>query len=420
MGLAASVNERLASSPALPRARQYRLVAIVAAVLVTLLLVGKLIGALTHHSAPPEAAPPPGTFQPTSTQLAQMKIESVTDGSAPGTIEATGIISVNGDRSTPVLLPYSGQVTDVLVQAGQHVVKWQPLLRVASADFVDARNALITASTQQATAAAQLRIAQNTVKRAQAIYQTAGGALKDYLQSQTDLVAAQSASRSADAAVEAARARLALLGKSGSEVQQMRQAGPATSAVTTYNAPVGGVIATRDVAPGQYVGQGSNTPLMTIADLSTVWLVAQLPESDTASVRLGDEVIVTTPAYPGRQFRAVVNNIAAELDPNTHRLPVRATVSNPDGALKPQMFASFTIQRRGTGVNGLLVPANAVIHEGDSARVWVIGPNNILRARPVQVGDSVGSMDKITAGLSPGERIVTSGALFVNEAGLGG
>jgi len=407
-------------SPALPRARQIRIVAIAAAVLVTLLLLGKLIGALTHHEPAPVAAPPPGTFQPTPDQLAQMKIATVSDGSAPGTVDATGTISVNEDRSTPVLLPYSGQVADVLVQAGQHVRQGQPLLRVASADFVDARNALVSAATNQATAQAQLRIAQDSARRAQAIYQTAGGALKDYRQSQSDLVQAQSAAQSATAAVDAARARLSLLGKSGTEVQQMRAAGPATSAITTYNAPVGGVIATRDVAPGQYVGQGSTVPLMTIADLSTVWLVAQLPESDTASVRLGDEVTVTTPAYPGRQFRAVVNNIAAALDPATHRLPVRATVSNPDGALKPQMFASFTIQRRGSGVSGLLVPADAVIHEGDTARVWVLGPHNLLRAREVRVGDSVGGLDKITGGLSPGERIVTAGALFVNEAGLGG
>ena len=393
---------------------------LVGAALLALFLLAKLVGALTHHEAPPPPPAPAGEFRPTPDQLAQMKIATVSDGSAPGFVDATGTISVNEDRSTPVLLPFSGQVADVLVQAGQHVVKGQPLLRVASPEFVDARNALVSASTQEATAAAQLRIAQDNARRQQAIYQTAGGALKDYRQAQSDLVTAQSASKSADAAVDAARARLALLGKTGSEVQQMRFAGPAASALTTYNAPVSGVIATRDVAPGQYVGTGGSTPLMTIADLSNVWLIAQLPETDAASVRLGDQVTVTTPAYPGRQFRAVINNIAAALDPATHRLPVRATVSNPDGALKPQMFASFAIQRRGSGVNGLLVPADAVVHEGDTARVWVLEPGNLLKAREVRVGDSAGGYEQITAGLRPGERIVTAGALFVNEAGLGG
>lgn len=408
------------SAPALSQARQIRIVAIVASALLALVLLTKLVGALTHREPAPATPEPAGTFRPTSDQLAQMKLVTVSDGSAPGYVDATGTISVNEDQSTPVLLPFSGQVADVLVQAGQHVTKGQPLLRIASPEFVDARNALVTAASQQATAAAQLRIAQDNARRQQAIYQTAGGALKDYRQAQSDLVTAQSTARGADSAVDAARARLALLGKSGAQVSQLQAAGPADTALTTYNAPASGVIASRDVAPGQYIGTGSTTPLMTIADLSNVWLVAQLPESETSDVRLGDQVTVTTPAYPGRQFRAVINNIAAALDPATHRLPVRATVSNPDGALKPQMFASFAIQRRGSGVNGLLVPANAVIHEGDTARVWVLERGNLLRAHEVTVGDSQGGLDKITAGLRPGDRIVTSGALFVNEAGLGG
>ncbi len=157
---------------------------------------------------------------------------------------------------------------------------------------------------------------------------------------------------------------------------------------------------------------------MTIADLGHVWLVAQLAESDAASVHIGDSVEVTTPAYPGRTFHAVIDNIGAALDPATHRLPVRATVANPDLALKPQMFASFAIQRR-SGADGILVPAGAVIHEGDSARVWVEGKDGLLYARDVTVADSAAGLEKISAGLQRGDRVVTAGAIFVNEAGLG-
>ncbi len=403
----------LPAAAPLDRSRQLRWIGIAA---VALLALWAIVAGIRHLTTPVEqtpVAPPPGTFRATPAQLAQMKIEAVRDGSAAGTIQATGTISVDEDHSTPVVLPFSGQIADVMVQAGQTVHRGQPLLRVASNDFVDARAALVTATAQAATAQAQLRTAQDNARRQEAIYQTAGGALKDYRQAQSDLLAAQASAASASGAVAAARGRLGTL--SGAA----RQTGSGAQAV--YAAPVSGVIVSRDVAPGQYIGAGGDKPLMTIASLADVWLVAQLAESDAASVKVGDAVSVTTPAYPGRTFRAVVNNVAAALDPATHRLPVRASVANPDGALKPQMFASFAIQRAGHALNGVQVPSQAVIHEGDGTRVWIVaGPGGLLRAQTVTVGDSAGGFDTITAGLKPGDRVVTAGALFVNEAGIGG
>jgi len=157
---------------------------------------------------------------------------------------------------------------------------------------------------------------------------------------------------------------------------------------------------------------------MTITDPARVWLIAQVSESESAAVHVGDAVDVTTPAYPGRVFRAVIDTVGAGLDPATHRLPVRAAIANPDGALKPQMFASFAISRPGQGPV-IHVPAAAVIHEGDSARVWVLDANGLLIARNVRIGDEDGGQVRILSGLAVGERIVTAGALFVNEAGLG-
>lgn len=404
----------------LDRSRQIRWLVIGAAIVAAILILSMVVGALTKPAPVPADTTPPGTFRPTAQQLQGMQVQPVRDGSETAYVDATGIISVNEDQSTPVILPYSGQVTDVYVQAGQRVRRGQPLLSVASSDFVEARSALLAASAQRQTAQAQLQVASDNAKRQQQIYQTAGGALKDFRQAQGDLVTAQAALATANAQYAGARDRLALLGKSASEIGRLADRGTVAQAVTTYDAPVAGVIANRTVAPGQYVGSGNSQALMTIANLSDVWLVAQLPESAVAQVRVGDPVVVTTPAYPGRQFRATINNIAASLDPATHRLPVRATVANPDGALKPQMFASFRIERRGAAPTGIMVPSDAVIHEGDSARVWVLGRDGLLRGRPVKVGDSEGGFDHIVSGLQPGDRIVTKGALFVNEAGLGG
>lgn len=402
----------------LDRRAQLRLLGIAAAVIVVIFVVVAVIGAATKPTEPTTHAAPAGTFAPSKEQLAAMKLQTVRDGATTGGLEATGTIAVNGDSSTPVLLPFSGQVAAVFVQAGQKVTRGQPLLRVASPDFVEARDQFLTASAQRATAAAQVRIAQDTATRQAAIYQTAGGALKDYRQAQSDLVTAQSALRSADAALAATRDKLSLLGKGATEIRGLQAGSDSISAQTVYRSPVAGVVATRDVAPGQYVTAGGDKPIMTIADASRVWLIAQLAEGDAASVHVGDRARVTTPAYPGRVFDAVIDNVGAALDPATHRLPVRATVRNDDGALKPQMFASFTIAKRSGAPTGIYIPSDAVIHEGDKATVWVAGPKGYLYARRVQVADSTDGVDHIVAGLKAGDRIVTSGALFVNEAAL--
>lgn len=410
----------LPHAPTFARARQVRILLIVAIVVIALVVLFKVVSWLDTPVEQSTPALPAGTFRPTPLQLSELRIEHIGSGEDPAGVSATGLISVDEEHSTPLVLPYAGQVQQVLVQAGQHVTQGQPILRIASPDFVDARNALFSAAAQHATAVAQLKTAQETETRQAAIFATAGGARKDVRQSESDLVAAQSSLRSADAALGAARDKLSLLGKSPDEVRRLEAAGEVAGiySLTTFHAPVSGTIASRNVAPGQYVTAGGDKPIATIADLSRVWLVAQVAETDAARVHLGDPVEVTTPAYPGRIFHATLDNIAASLDPDTHRLPVRATVSNPDEALKPEMFATFTIRRPGEQ-EALLVPSAAVIHEGDSARVWVAGPDGLLRVRPVVIGDSANGMDRIVSGLSRGERIVTAGAIFVNEAGLG-
>jgi len=333
---------------------------------------------------------------------------------------ASGSITVDGDRSTPVLMPYSGQVVQVLADAGQRVKQGQPLMLVKTSDFVDARSGLFSARAGLQNAQAQLATAQRNAERQRQIFETAGGAQKDYQQAQTDVVSAQAAARTAEAALGAARDKLAILGKSPGEIGKLEGAGEVAGIHdrTTLHAPISGLIASRDVSAGQYVSQGGDKPVMVITDPSQVWLIAQIAEGDASVVHVGDAVTVTTPALPGRSFHARIDLIGAGLDPQTHRLPVRATIANPDGALKPEMFASFSIQRPQQG-SALRVPAAAVIHEGDSARVWVVRRDGLLQARTVVAGDEQDGSVVIVSGLQTGERIVTAGALFVNEAGLG-
>lgn len=399
---------------------QLKWVAAIAIGGLALVLVILGLTAMLRPHPQPEARLPPGSFRPLPDQLAQLKFAVAQQGANAALVRASGSISADGDHSTPILLPYSGQVLDVMVEPGQQVVRGQPLLRVASPELVDARNTLAGAAAQRASAAEALRLAQANVERQKAIYQTAGGALKDYLQAQADLVTAQSNARQANSALQAAQQRLSLFGKSSAETRALESSAGNTGGqpATIYRSPVSGVVADRSVAPGQFLSAGGSTPLMTITDPARVWLVAQLAESDAADIRLGDQVVVTTPALPGRQFTATIDNIAAALDPATHRLPVRATIANPDGTLKPQMFASFVIRRALQGGAGVLVPATAVIHEGDSARVWVLGRGGLLYGRSIVAGETEGGLTRIVRGVAPGERVVTQGAVFVNEAGL--
>jgi cobalt-zinc-cadmium efflux system membrane fusion protein len=411
----------LPAAKTLPRSAQIRFLFFGFAAILIIWLLVTFVGWLNATKPVVEPSLPPGSFRPTAEQLKTLSIEPAKAGDATAIVNATGQIAVDDDHSTPVILPYSGQVTQVLVEAGVRVRRGQPLLMIKTSDFVDARNGLFSAVAQNAAARSQLRVAQENAVRQAEIYKTAGGALKDDRQAQNDLVTAQSALRSSESAVGAARDKLVILGKSADEIRRLESAGEVSGihAETTLHAPVDGTVASRAVSVGQYVSAGGATPVMTVADLTHVWLVAQLAESESAQVHLGDTVEVATPAYPGRVFHAVIDNIAASLDPVTHRLPVRASVANADLALKPQMFANFSIRHAATGSSVITVPASAVIHEGDQSRIWLAVPGGLLKTRMVTIGDSRNGRVAILTGLHAGERVVTAGAIFVNEAGMG-
>ena len=410
----------LPATRSLSRRDQTRLLGVATLLLAALVLLSLIATRLLHHDLPLPAQIPPGTFRPTHEQMAGLGTLRVGYTPSDDRTLASGAITVDGDHSTPVLMPYAGQVVRVLADAGEFIRAGQPLLMIKTGDVVDARNALFSAHAAVQNARAQLDTALRNAERQRQIYQTAGGAQKDYIQAQTDLAAARAAARTSESALGSARDKLAILGKSPGEITQLEHARAIGGIhdVTTLHAPIGGLIASRDVSAGQYVSQGGDKAVMTITDPSHVWLIAQIAEGEASAVHLGDKATVTTPALPGRRFVARIDLVGASLDPQTHRLPVRATIANPDGALKPQMFASFSIQRPGAS-QVLRVPSAAVIHEGDMARVWVVRSDGLLAARNVTAGDEQAGRVVVTKGLSAGERIVTSGAIFVNEAGVG-
>ncbi len=294
------------------RARQWQVVGVVVVVAVVVLIALRVAAAL-KPVPPPPPPPEPGVLQVTADQYAALKVMVVGGGGVGATALASGVIAADDFHSTPVLPPFSGQVTQVFVQPGQRVTQGQPLLKIRAPEFVDSRNTLLAAAAQRQTAQAQLKVAEAAASRAEAIYKTAGGALKDYQSAQNDLAAAQAGVRTADAAVGAARAKLAVIGQDNGEIARLEQGKSVDRAdpEVVVRAPIDGVVASRNIAVGQYLSSAAAAAAFVITNPASVWLIAQVPEAASAQVRLGDAVTVTTPAFPGRTFAARVDNIGA-------------------------------------------------------------------------------------------------------------
>ena len=239
--------------------------------------------------------------------------------------------------------------------------------------------------------------------------------MKDLEQAQSDLVQAQGDMRSAEIALAAARNRLRILGRSDEEIAAAEKL-DRISPETLVSAPIGGTVIQRKVGPGQYISVGATDPVFTVGNLETVWLVANVRESDAPRMKVGAPVEVSVLAYPGRVFNAKLSYVAPALDPNTRRLSVRAEIANPGRELLPEMFASFRIV---TGADQLApaVPQEAVVYEGAQARVWVARPEQkAVIARQIEVGSIANGLVEVRKGLNAGETVVASGTLFIDRA----
>ncbi|HEX9432354.1 MAG TPA: efflux RND transporter periplasmic adaptor subunit [Burkholderiales bacterium] len=373
------------------------------------------------RGAQTQPAPAPGTFRPTKEQWAGLKVMPVESYTFRSEQITDGNIAINEDTTTPVFSPFSGRVTRVIAKLGDAVKPGDPLMAVEASEVVQAQNDLVAALSTLNTARSQLKLAEANEKRQHELYLAKSGALKDWLQSQAELASAQNALRSAETARAAARNRLRILGKSATEIASVENS-PNTQQMNPeaiVRAPIGGTVVQRQVGLGQYIASAasgaSTTPVYSIGDLSTVWLIANVRETDARMVRIGQPVDVRVLAYPARVFSAHLAWIAPSIDATTRRLPVRAEVENTDGALKPMMFASFSIIT-GVDVAAPAIPQNAVIYEGDKAHVWLVLDDGTVAARSIQVGRTNDGMVEVKEGLTPGQRIIASGTLFIDRA----
>jgi cobalt-zinc-cadmium efflux system membrane fusion protein len=359
----------------------------------------------------------PARFVPTAAQWASLGIEPCKQMAFRSEITTEGKIGVNEDRSTSIFPPYVGRVTRVLVKAGDDVQQRQPLFYIEATDMVNAQNNFLAAVAGLNKAKSAVTIAEIIEKQNRTLYESKAGPLRDYQTAQATLVQVRSDQRNAEAALEASRNNLSILGKTDEEITAFQESGKITSDTPIY-APLAGTVVSRKVGPGQYVSYistGAVDPVFVIGDLSTVWIVAYVRETDAPKVRIGQRIEFTMLAFPNQTFNATIEHVSASLDPSVRRLMVRATIDNADRKFKPEMFATVTLYSD-EGETSVAVPRESVIYEAETARVWVVRPDKTLEVRQVKTGITRAGMVQVVQGLQAGESVVTKGSLFVDQA----
>jgi cobalt-zinc-cadmium efflux system membrane fusion protein len=356
-------------------------------------------------------------YVPSATEWASLTVEPVTERAFRAEHATEGKIAVNEESSTPIFSPFAGRVTKLLVKPSDVVERGQILFVVEATDTVQGLNDFVAALSALNSARSKLKLAQIVEKRADDLYAGKAVPLKDWQQSQSDLVTAQNDMRSAETSLEAVRNRLRILGRSEEQIatfEQTRQ----ISADTPIHSPIAGTVVQRKIGPGQFISSGATDPVFVIGDLSTVWLTAFVRETEAAGVAVGQDIAFSLLAMPGSQFKARIDYVSAAIDPTTRRLLVRATIDNKDGVFKPEMFANVTIYSGGDRP-GVGVPKQALIYEGEHVRLWVAHDDNSIELREVETGLTNGDLVEVRTNLKAGEKVVTKGSLFIDRAATG-
>ncbi len=356
-----------------------------------------------------------GAFRPSETQWASFKLATVRQVAFRDERMTDGKIAINEDTTTPVFSPYSGRVSRLIAKPGEHVETGQPLFAIDASEYVQGQNDLVSAVAAVEQKKSRLELAQTVEKRQRELLAIRGGALKDLEQAQSDLVNAQGDLRTAEIALAAARNRLRILGRTDDEIAKLEKI-DRIGAQVVVAAPIAGTVVQRKVGLGQYINAGATDPVFTVGNLETIWLIANVRESDAPKMKVGAQVEVMVLAYPGRVFNAKLSYVAPALDPSTRRLPVRAEIQNPGRELLPEMFASFRIVAGPTQLMPA-VPQDAVVYEGAQARVWVARPKDkSVVSRLIDVGVTTNGLVEVRKGLEVGETVVASGTLFIDRA----
>jgi len=359
---------------------------------------------------PSHSAPATVTLAPE--QRASVVSSAVAHGDVPVHASVSGRIEFNANKVTPLFAQLSGRIVRLDVEVGTSVIEGQTIAMLDSPDVVG-----MQADYQEALAA--LRAARNSHDhagragaRAERLANVEAIPVRELQEAQLAVMRAAEEVQQAEAKLAAAHGRLQIAGISDDQIARLETGGAASIArLVPLKAPVAGTITERHVGLGQVVQAGGDA-LLKIADLSTVWVTADVYEDQVAAIRPGAQVMIQTPAYPNETFAARVDRIAATVDPDKRTLGVRCVMPNADGRLKPGMFATVALQS-GTIESALLVPASAIVATGNRRNVFVEDQPARYQQRDVETGDEVAGWVVVRSGLQAGERVVTQGSVLL-------
>ena len=343
---------------------------------------------------------------PDSPRTKQLRVAEVRARAISDEVAAPARIIVNPNRIARVLPFVQGRVLAVLAKLGDSVAQGQPLVMLDSPDADTAIATYLQAEATERQTAVAVSRTESDLRRARALSEDRIVSEKDLLAAQNDWAAAQAAAETARATREQALRKLELLGLTPSDFRRP----------VTIRAPIGGVITDIAVTPGEYraaLSGASDTtaPLMSIADLSTVWVSSDVPEPFMRLTQTTDRVELRLLAYPGETFRGRIARVANTLDPQTRTLRVYVDLPNPQRHFVPEMFG--TVRVMGPQRTLPVVPPAAIIEEYGRPIVFVErGPGQFER-RPVTTGTRVGDVVAILAGLEAGTRVVVDGAILL-------
>jgi membrane fusion protein, heavy metal efflux system len=364
-------------------------------------------GENTNPASPTVSGPGSGdpltaqTVVLSETQLASVKVEPAGERLFPIEKDAVGSIDFNEEMSTQVFTQYPGRILELFAIVGDEVAKGQRLFTLDSPDLIQAESTLIAA-------AGVLDLTARALARAKLLYETRAIAQKDLEQAVSD-------QQTAEGALKAARDSVRLFGKSEAEIDRIvaeRRLDPAL----LVPSPIAGRVTARNAAPGLFVQPGNPPAPFVVTDISTMWMLANVAETDIPALRVGQQVTVKVKAFPERTFEGRISTISAMIDPNTHRGLVRSEVADPRHELRSGMFATFVI-RTGDPVRSVAVPINGVVREGDGTMiVWVTTDRRHFVRRTVKVGLQRDGYHQILEGLQAGELVAAEGALFLSNA----
>ncbi len=374
----------------------------IAAGLMTLALVGcSEQKPVQQVKAAPEAKPGQAVIDANSPQLQQIRTESLESSLVPvGNIAAPGKVEANVNRQSHVVLPVAGRVSTVLVKIGDFVRQGQPVLTLESADIDAAVSSFQQAQATVTQAKSALAKAQMDLDREKDLFEHGAVPQKEVLNAQAVTVQAQAGVEQMQASVEQARRRLQILGVGTGTFGQR----------VTIHAPISGKVMEMSVVNGEFRNDLS-APLMTIADLSSVWVTSDVPETAIRFVKLGEPVKIDLAAYPGETFRGRVALIGDMVDPQTRTVKVRAELPNADGRLKPEMFGNIQLaeqtEQRPT------VPASAVVATDGKTLVWREASKGVFEKVAITTGAQIGDRVAVLDGLKATDRIVVDGVMLL-------